>query len=801
MASWIEDLAGIKRAQADGTDLPRRGKLNFINATLSDNPTDDSTDIVLATPDAIGTAILTSALPAGVDEQIIVASGRDTFGDGGGGLLVFDASSTATPDDATVWQVGVLPGRWERVFDGRSFDVRWFGAKTTLTPASSGALITANTAAIQACIDAAIAVKAGRVLAPSGRYVINSTLHMGLETGFSTVVMEGDGYRYSAYDDDIISGCGTAFVAIHTDSPAINIQGGRGSAVLGVATLGALEGWVDDHDLGQQTGAIGIDDTLPASWVDTTHAASGDTRYAPYAGITIDGWSGTAPATAYPTTFREYGGSFSSDVLIDNCYISGFNTAIANQPCDADGNGDFTLVRRTFWARCKWGLSVGNSQSRQLGVQDCKSAFVYCNFTNKVHGKQIGKFSGTIDNFSYGACIMLHDFNSSSNFGPLKYVSCYGETIWRIGDISASSADETAVEYDHCQFAFNAQVEARGIPATVLGGASNQISINFRGCSFTSYPSVLVFDQIGVTFDSCQNFPSSRNSSPISKAYLATFHNATCGGLIFKNLRTDECNRITFKPVVISTLNLTTTTSAHQRTRAFDRTTCTPAWIPSMCAKSDSTASRVDIIKGAYSLALNGSAFDSVDLLQDATERGKLTLVFNPGFLDDWVSEMNGIAVGDCIYHDTTGMTFAIRSRSGLTVIAEAQNNYKLSGGVYTTSTAAFNNTDGNFYFLNCRIYTPDHPAIVTLTSGSDVLTAAGSDVGTATNLMPDMAVGDRILTETILDHWVSPAVSKILAIDETAKTITLDGLATRTVARKRITCVVRAPEANSTTR
>lgn len=51
-------------------------------------------------------------------------------GDGGGGLIYWDNSSTEADNGGTVFQVvGVAIGRWKRIYSG-TVDVRWFGAKS-----------------------------------------------------------------------------------------------------------------------------------------------------------------------------------------------------------------------------------------------------------------------------------------------------------------------------------------------------------------------------------------------------------------------------------------------------------------------------------------------------------------------------------------------------------------------------------------------------------------------------------------------------------------------------------------------
>lgn len=63
------------------------------------------------------------------DGQTVPLLGYYAVGDGGGGPVYWDATSTETADDGMIFQVtGVTTGRWKRPDVGR-IDVKWFGAK------------------------------------------------------------------------------------------------------------------------------------------------------------------------------------------------------------------------------------------------------------------------------------------------------------------------------------------------------------------------------------------------------------------------------------------------------------------------------------------------------------------------------------------------------------------------------------------------------------------------------------------------------------------------------------------------
>src|SRR5581483_8396986 len=198
----------------------------------------------------------------------------------------------------------------------------------------------------------------------AGGYRISGPIHLGYGTSYTSVVVEGDGYAYRAerqFD-------GTAIVCTHSNAPAFNFQGGRGSVLRGLAIAGANVAWITKQRLGANDAAL--DDTDAAAWIDPALDARAGSRHAPYAAITIDAYAGKRPDVSYPDVAypaflgaaEQYGKRYSSDCLIEDVYIYGFAVGVCNQPCAADGNGDFTALRRVGIDSVQYGISVGNTQ-------------------------------------------------------------------------------------------------------------------------------------------------------------------------------------------------------------------------------------------------------------------------------------------------------------------------------------------------------------------------------------------------------------------------------------------------------
>jgi len=70
----------------------------------------------------------------------VTVNGFYISGDGGGGLFYWDDTSTATPVQGIIIQIGSQnPGRWIRRIEGYAFNALWFGAKRMTAPITTNA--------------------------------------------------------------------------------------------------------------------------------------------------------------------------------------------------------------------------------------------------------------------------------------------------------------------------------------------------------------------------------------------------------------------------------------------------------------------------------------------------------------------------------------------------------------------------------------------------------------------------------------------------------------------------------------
>ena len=644
-----------------------------------------------------------------------------------------------------------------------------------------------DTKAIQAAIDFAIyerppfnSAQPVDVLILGPRCLISDTIHIGYGETIHGCNVRGIGRKRRG---EIIY-VGTALVATFTDRPIVNFQGIRGGILRDIWLEGALDFSGFDP--------TSFDTSLETTW----DALGGNGRYNPYAAITIDAFSGNRPVASYPDANypaflgpqTQYNKTFSSDILIDNVGGRRVNTAVVVQPSDFDANGDFVKIVNCNFEDCKYGISVGNGQSRNVEVRNLIGANMFVTLTNNAHGRRIGRFGGPIANVSLGGFIgRVFRFGSTTQLGTTLFSTLYVEGLDRIGDFTGDTASEGCLTFESCLFSFMHNT-TRGVPASIMG-ESNSSSFLFRGCRFVNAPSVYSFKLPRVYMEQCSSSVLERigGTVPLHEAFA---HNATSGGMVLDplNLRPQQ--------IRFSRANLETGAMGDDLgpDEGFYQTTNRSSGIPlaiwefSRVSEQYSEPSRKRI---NYFERTRGAHFSSVVL-----EGRTLTLVFNT--LTDHEAMRLGVLPGDVIRDRTTGMIFFIRSRIADTVIAEAQNNYRDDGTGAFITIEPFDPNSGGLQFINSRYYTTSFLTLGDFQLGSNVATNAARNDGFATFLNADIAVGDYLFADQDPDRVFSAGEAEVTAIDTAANTITFAGNARNSASRKQLTQWIRQAPPNS---
>lgn len=707
--------------------------------------------------------------------EFIRTAGFAMHGDGGGALYVRVAA-----EPAHGMKVQSADGaHWELVPE--------HGVVTEKQAGGIGDGVADDTQAIQTAIDFAMykdpptnSAQPLEVLIIGPRCLISNTIHLGYGETIHGVSVRGVGRKRRAESVYV----GTALIATFTDRPIINFQGIRGGSLRDIWIEGALDfSGVDPH---------GYDVTLESTW----DALGGNGRYNPYAGISVDAFSGPRPLGSYPdATYpaflvpqAQYDKTFSSDILIDNVGIRSVNTAVVVQPGDFDANADFLKVVNCNFEECKYGISVGNGQSRNVEVRNLIGAAMFVAFTNTVHGRQVGRFGGPIENVSLGRFIgRIFEFGSTTQLGTTLFTTLYVENLDRIGDFTGDTSSEGTLTFDSCLFSFRHD-DTRGVPASVMGEA-NSSNIVFRACRFVNAPSVYSFKLPRVYFEQCSVSAADRDSGTVP-LYQAFAHNALSGGAVLDplNLRPQQ--------IRFSRADLTTGTIVDDLGpdegffQQSGRDTCIPlaVWEFSRASERYSMPKRK---RFNYFERSRGSHFTSVDLT------GKtLTLVFNS--LTDHEAMRLGVLPGDIIRDKTTGMVFFIRSRTGTTVVAEAQNNYRDTGGGSFATLEPFDTASGGLQFINSRFFTPSYLTLGDFTDGSAIATAVARNDGYSAYLDVDVLPGDYLFADQDPDRIFANGEGEVISIDTASDTMIFAGNARASVSRKQLSQWIRQAPPNS---
>lgn len=658
---------------------------------------------------------------------------------------------------------------------------------------------TDNTAAIQNAVNAHTYFKlSDYVYFPSGLYRTTKPIQCGYGVSaggyspFLTTRLIGAGSAYHL--------SGSVLLCDFSNAPGICLQGQRTALIRGLGLYGRNFAWIFRNNLGAYSGAS-INDTLASNWIDPALAANAGSASAPYAAIAIDPYSGSAPAPAYPDlTFpaflgggiTQYNKAFSSDVDIENFYIGGFDTAVVNHPSGthgSDGNGDFLTLRHGIIGSSRYGISIGHPQCRNVMRQDVQFLSTFCCETNAVHGLQVGKMAGASINCSAESAIQLFKFNGTAIAGPIEYHNFYGEAMWRIGDVTPGSLNETSIVFDNCQLEFTGQNDDRGVPPTILGSGNRPVNVQFRQGVLSGFSSVapVMFDNSCVSFDGtlfqAQNFGTRTNP------YEQFAQNVLGGGLVtFDGYSRTGRMRMKFYVYNVDTAAKTAIICgpSQRSSRSFpvctymsraainDQDESASVWIPSTVALLDKRqTTSASVVDKTYTFTL--------PVAKQA----------------NWSLQRLGPLPGDVLIDRDTGTTFFVRSYSAGVVIATLQNNYKTSGGGRYSLIEAVDLTSGYLVVVNSRIYTPMRFLLGDITSGSANVTHLGSADGNNGFMTTDLANSDWYLVDPTYDmpfpQSPSTAISALAA-----GSFTVGGKAQYTQARKRFKLFIRAAPANT---
>lgn len=739
-----------------------------------------------------------AATAATIDPTIntIITTGYYAVGDGGGASYKRSVSAGTYPGS---YFRSVDGAYWTYVPDSRGINVRAFGATSDNSTTSN-----LNRQGIQNAIDFAIyGLKAQKVYIPGGTYTVDNWLHLGYGDTLHSCALEGDEPSFAN------SGAfgGTTLIFTAKDRPGLCVSGARLASVSGIALYGQNQTWITSHNFISYNTPPTLNDLILDNWFDPS-LTNANSQYTPYSSIVIDAFCGVQPAVHYPNVSypswsgisTQYNKSPSDEIYLTRLNIIGWGWAIAIQPSNFNGNGDFVHLLQVQASYCAGMVTAGNNQGRALNVENCGFAFFHTAYLDYLHGQQQGQFDLISLQTDYGAAIQIIDCRA--NVGTSKFVGGYCEGLYRFGQFGSPGTDDNpTLSLESMTFTLNdIQNDFRGYPVAWIDPGT-PAAISIRDCMVLAYKDFLPFGGPGhsYTLENNRGFNKGEGSS-LTQTYQQIAHDATAGGFVFMpiSIFVNRPKSFTgqFVPVDLSTGTYGGTVPVnivYRSKRAF------PVVIHSRWAEGYSNEGDVQPIPKSWNTAgALASAFSSVTL-----SNGVLTLVFNT--LSDDLALHTGPSPGDILYHDASRLFFRVRSRSGTTVIAQLTTGYNYVGGTFSggvntggviTPLVTFDNTAGNFYVCNCRIFRPSNFVQADTTSGSTALTNAGNAQGSTFFFTNEVVIGDGIWKDITIDSNIPQTAAQITNVVGGTITITAPGVVLTTL-RYPLQFLVRQPPTN----
>ena len=375
------------------------------------------------------------------------------LGDGGGGDYYVCKIATTRVDNGGTIIFGENGNTiWKLIHHG-SVDVLQFGAKGDATAD--------DTQSIQAAIDCALKGDIHSVTFSSNRrYRITDSLFIGETNGVLTrpFVLRGVSIKPAQINR------AATIIPDFADRPALIIQGARGLTITGLLFNGKNNIL---NDLQNGTMDILHDHSKFIKGEARTH------KYSPYSAICIDpyfpktavknndlppgspDWEYSDPSNPmkHSKRYDDYKtANGSARVVIDGCTFYNFVVGVMINPSPFHPQGEEITIRQCVFEGHRDCIGVGQSQSRDCSVENCR--FVNCRTV--VNGVSYGKQEGVMPDFVGGdvafcqKLFMCHSERGGGNISGL-----YAEAFHSIGTLGNLDVRlNNAVNFSGCQLNF-----------------------------------------------------------------------------------------------------------------------------------------------------------------------------------------------------------------------------------------------------------------------------------------------------------------------------------------------------------
>jgi hypothetical protein len=648
--------------------------------------------------------------------------------------------------------------------------------------------------AIQEAIDYAIYFGRCDVYIPGGKYRIDKPIQVGygamggsVTSTLSSVTIHGAGFKFRTATPF----AGTGIIPTFSNGPAFNVQACRHTVIKGLGILGLYYTYALNNDLGGLNPAF--NDVPASAWVDSSLASNAFSRYAPYAGISVDGYSGTAPALPYPNiTYPAFLGAqtqygktgISSEIVLEDLYIGGFAVGVVVEPNGTDGQGEFLKLNRCLIEFCQYGVSVGQTQARVFDINSCYISNVHTALITNVNGLQNGMPCFSVRATGLDRLINVMNISTSSLGGPTIFEGCYGEAIYSLGFFGTTASVTCAMNMIGCTWGFLKQAgvgtyAGAGAPQAMLSNPGSNSIVNIDGCWFADFIGNLIFDTTKLTFTGCNLYTNEWSTFrsggaglpvPVFNAFplksYGLVQTSTYG--YFNGLYS-----VNGYSVVDGTVDAGATTLSN---RSYSSRT-----IP-LYRFSDTIYSATTQLNGGrdpgIANPLNTYDFVLGSASYTISMSGRTATITTTSVFTDDQYNVRGLNPGDIINYTTpTGKiyTFYIRARTAAVITAMLQNGFDGSGNALATldNTATLYSFSGRYYLCN-------NFQLGTFTAASANITTVGDSSGTFSF---DGVVDDAFLADAITDSFAATTNTRITVI--ASPTITMNGVATQTITRR----------------
>jgi hypothetical protein len=386
------------------------------------------------------------------------------------GLFRADPLDQATADDSAMTLVTTSGLRLKRIIDGRSLNVRWFGARGN----SSSDDWSAIQNAINYILDNGTAPRS--LYFPAAMYRISRPLLIAKRTASAyrqvSINLEGP-----ANAKDLSTG-GAAIVPTFNNTFAIGVQLGKGVLIKDLFIRGMFH-------FPDKLSAIQIDTLAFNEWTD---GSTRDNPVTPYSGIAIDPFSDPAAFASekdlYPG-LRDYyvpglNRSGSTAVQIIGCSITNFIVGVMITPSNQQ-NGELIDVIDCDISNNKVAYAMGQAQSKECHVDRLKVwGPTHTVFDNISFGIRHGDGAGIpmVDGVNIAGNVkQLCSILAQSFSGEFRNV--YAEGLFRLGYAGGAAS----LSFEDCQLDFATQAPGIPSPDFYLAGSG----ASFHGCILRTY--------------------------------------------------------------------------------------------------------------------------------------------------------------------------------------------------------------------------------------------------------------------------------------------------------------------------